>query len=434
MLPGDDFLSAQLAQARAALETAQRLQRAAEAQRAAAVEQLKAIAAALLAPEWNELKREHPEAINWPPEQLGAWIVEAGTRKINRLELSAGGDAEPLLEACAQERDRREEEARQLRRESERLATELGEARTRLQAQEEELRCLREEASRLRLRVAELAVPVQEAPPEPPKQTAEECRAPEMQKSTAGEQAWLVRWRASPDYPRDAEALRVIGARGYVLRESIARAVGANPRSGTTAAAFQRLRQWGLIEERAAKAEVAGRPPNLLRLTERGQFAYRALFGQEPVEPEHDRLLRQHKSEEQVVLALQARAVLEDAGAELVDLFPGPQPLPGGGKFQVDLVAVLGGQRLYVELERAAGRGQRRLNKWSQYALLTRAFYFFVPNREALNRLMTELNYWAYQRPQDAAGVVVHVCQLSEGKEAELWRLVRPLAGREGRV
>jgi len=419
-MPQDDFLVAQLKQVQAALETAQRLQRAAEAQRATAVEQLKDIAAALLTPEWNVLKRERPGVTGWPPEELGAWIIEAGTRKLNRLELSASGDSVAALEVCVQERDRWREEARQLQREAERLAVELGEATTRLQAQEDELRRLREEASRLRLRVAELAVPAQPTLPEPGEPSSE---------GEGGDRAWLQEWRGSPDYARDVEALRVIGAQGFVLRESVARVLGMNPRSGTTSMFFRRLRDQRLIEEKPAKAEVAGRPPNLLRLTDRGRLAYHALFGQEPVEPEDDRLLRRHKSEEQVVLALQARAMLEGAGAEMVDLFPAPAPLPGGGKFEADLVAVVEGKKVYVECERAASR-KKRLNKWSQYARLTGDFYFFVPNKDALNRLMTELNYWAYRRVQDAAGVTVHICQLTESQEGELWHLVRPLGGR----
>lgn len=417
-----DFLEAQLAQARAALEAMQRLRAAAEDQRATAVGQLKSIAAALLAPEWNELKREHPEAADWLPEQLGAWIVEAGTRKLNRLELlSAGGNAE-ALHACVQERDRWQEEALELRREAERLATELGEARTRIQVLEKEAWQLHDEASRLRLRVADLAVPTQVEAPEP--QAGGED--PELQ-TEAVDPAWLAAWRASAEYAQDAEALRVIGLYGYVLRESVAGAVGV--RGGTASRLFERLREQGLVEEKPGKVDTPGRPPNLLCLTGRGQAAYCFLFGQEAAEPEDERLLRRHKSAEQVMLALLGRLVLEEAGAEHVDLFPEPLPLPDGGRFEIDLVAVLEGQRLYIELERASGRGQKRLDKWSRYAQATKAFYFFVPNREALNRLMTELNYWAYRRAQDAAGVVAHICQLTGGKEGELWHLIRPLGG-----
>ena len=419
----DDFLAAQLKQAQAALETAKRLRQAAEVQRAVAVEQLRAIAAALLAPEWNTLKREHPDAPDWPPERLGAWIVEAGTRKLNRLELSASGDMVAALEACVQERDRWQEEAVQLRREAERLATELGEATARLQALEEENRRLRQEASQLRSRVAELAVPVQPALPEP-------GEAPQVEAETPDDRAWLEEWRASPDYAQDVEALRIIGSQGFVLRESVARVMGLNPRSGPTATLFRRLREkWELIEERPAKAEVAGRPPNLIHLTERGERVYRVLFGQSPVEPEDVRLLRRHKSEEQVVLALQARVVLEAAGAEMVDLFPDPALLPGGGTFEVDLIAVLEGQKLYVECERAASR-KNRLEKWSRYARLTTDFYFFVPTKEALKRLESELNRWAYYRAQDAAGVVIHICQLTAMKPEEpgqLWHQIKPL-------
>jgi hypothetical protein len=414
-----DFLEAQLAQARSALEMARRLQQAAEEQRNAAVAQLRAVAAALLAPEWNALKREHPEAVSWPPEQLGAWIVEAGTRKMNRLELSGGST--DLLESVIQERDRWQREAEGLSREVERITREKNELAARLRVRDEETQRLREENARLQQRIAELAL-----------QVPRESRPSGGNADTTDPSltSWVEAWKSSPDYARDVEALRVIGLHGYVLRESVAKALQIDPRSGTSIRLFERIRDAGLVEERSSRAEGrGGKSPNLLSLTEKGCQVYRMIFGTEPVEPEDARLLRRHKSEEQVMLALQARTILEAHNAELIDLFPEPQPLPNGDVFEVDLIAVLDGQKVFVELERAP-RGLRRVEKWNRYKQITRAFYFFVPNKDTANRLMTELNYWAYHHSDQAEGVVVHICQVSEAKDGELWHIVRPLVGK----
>jgi len=430
---GDDFLKTQLRQVELARETALKLQQAAEQQYRVARTQLKLIVSSLLAPEWVALVEKTPGATDWLPLQLGAWIVEAGTSKLNRLELSAGGDLPAMLATYSQERDRWRTEAEQSSREVERLTTELDAATTRLRAQESELQQLRVEASTLRIRAAEIAVPVPvqrlpEPPPPPPSPGQPAAPTP----GATEDLGWLSDWRASPDYTRDAEALRVVGAQGFALRESVARALGMDPRSGPTSGLFQRLReQWQIIAEAPAKTEVAGRPPNVLSLTSRGRAAYQALFGQEAVEPEFPRLVRRHKSDEQSALALQARLVLEDAGAEMVDLFPDPVHLAGGGKFEIDLVAVVDGQTMYAELERAAGRGQKRHDKWRSYARLTRDWYFFVPNAAALGRLMSELNFWAYTRAQDAAGVTVRVCQLTKGRDDGLWHLTKLLGGKK---
>jgi len=422
-----DFLEAQLKQARAALEVARRLQRAAEEQRNAAVEQLRTIAASLLSTEWNLLRRDHPEAADWTPEQLGSWIIDTGTRKLNRMELLGSGA--DILETTAYERDQWQAVAANLQQEVSRLTRERDESVSLLQVRNEENRQLREEIARLNRRIAELSASRMVA--ETLTVGASPGQGGSVQpENTTGELSWLAGWQLSPDYARDVEVLRVIGQYGYVLRESIARALGMDPRAGTAVRTFDRLREMEIIGEKACRMEGrGGKPPNLLFLTEKGRQAYRAIFGQEAIEPEDERLLQRHKSEEQVMLALQARAILETHNAEWIDLFPDPQPLPGGGVFEIDLIAVLDGQKIFVELERAP-RGLRRVEKWERYARLTRSFYFFVPNKDALNRLMTEISHWAYHHSDQAAGVVVHICQVSGARNGELWQVVRTLVGK----
>ncbi len=148
------------------------------------------------------------------------------------------------------------------------------------------------------------------------------------------------------------------------------------------------------------------------------------------MESEYDRLLARHKSAEHVLLNLETRDVLLAAGAESVDLYPRPVPLPNGGTFDVDLVAVCDGKPLYVEAERFGGKSDRS-RKWRNYALVTKELYVVTPNKKAKSAIISELSLWAYQHPDQAAGVTLHVCQLSDFDGEALWQTVKVLRRRE---
>jgi len=415
-MPGDDFLRAQLRQAQDALATAERLRQAAEAEYRAAADKLCEIARTLLPTEWNALRREHPDATSWPPSRLGDWIIETGRRKLNRLELlTAGGDLAAEVETLTAERDQLRAQLRQAQDELAALRADHSTLREQVAARDAELARLRDEVVRLR-----------EAP-----------REPLPTATTPGPAAdWLAEWQAaSDDFEHDKAALRAIGVRGFCLRLDIARTIGfRDASSGAARRVFESLREHGLIEENRPKVEGVGRTPYLLRLTERGREAFRALFGEEPVESEYDRLLARHKSPEHVLLNLQARDVLLAAGAESVDLYPRPVPLPNGGTFDVDIVAVFDGKPLYVEAERAVrgGKGDRT-HKWNNYATVTRDFYVVVPNKRSKTVVVSEISRWAYENPERAAGVTLHLCQLSGFDGKTLWQVVRRLGRRERR-
>jgi hypothetical protein len=241
----------------------------------------------------------------------------------------------------------------------------------------------------------------------------------------------LAAWQASAAFGRDREALHAIGRHGFCLRADVAGALGiADATSGTARQVFHALKSLGLLEEQRPRMESVGQTPYLLRLTPRGQEVYRALFDEEATESEYDRLLSRHKSAEHVLLNLQARDVLLQAGAESVDLYPRPVRLAGGGTFDVDLVAVLDGKPLYVEAERG-GSKKVRTQKWANYAGVTKDFYVVVPNTKAKSTLFSEVSLWAYGDGAQAQGVTLHLCQLSAFDGRTLWQTVRPLGGRQ---
>ena len=401
----DDYLRAQLSQAQDAFAAAERLRQAAEAEYRAAADKLRQVAQTLLPAEWNTLRRDQPDAATWPPDRLGTWIVEAGRRKLNRLELLVGGDLGlEELEALTAERDGLREQSQRTRDALATLRAEHESVLEQVAARDAELARLREEVVALR-----------------------ETRAPSP--SVSAGIAVVADWLAADEQSQDA--LRVLGMRGFCLRAGVANAIGfKDATSGAARRVFNDLRERGLLEEERPQAETVGRTPYLLRLTERGRETFRALFGQEPVEPEYDRLLARHKSPEHVLLNLQARDALLAGGAESVDLYPRPVPLPNGGTFDVDLVAVFEGRPLYVEAER--GVGKKRTRKWDNYATVTKDFYVVVPNKKAKSAIISELDGWAYHNLDQATGVTLRVCQLSGFDGETLWQTVKVLGRRRG--
>lgn len=416
----EDFLKAQLAQAEAALEATKRVKEMAEYHYRQMLDALRQIAITLLTEEWNLMIRDHPDACQWPPDRLVAWILKTGQEKLNRLRIMAGSGPQ-ILERQGEEIQQLRQENRRLTDEKEALTEQLQQVQLRLAIREQELQQLQTENEMLHRLMRGQARGTASGPEIP--------AAPAPPETADGEKP--AGWLLTDVEFAVVEALGIIGSTGLSLRESVARALGRSPRSGATGELFQSLKDRGWIAEDLAASEVIGRPPRIIRLTGEGKAAYRALFGTEPVEPEVDRLLRRHKSQEQVVLALQARQALEEAGAEMVDLLPEPIPLPGHRRpFEVDLVAVLDGHKIFVECERATSKGEQRLDKWSAYAQVTKDFYFFVPNREVLNRLVNELDLWASRRLQDAAGVTLRICQLSSTRKDSLWHYEQPLGGK----
>jgi hypothetical protein len=404
----DDFLRTQLRQAQDALVTAERLRTAAEAEYRLALSKLSQIASSLLPSEWNTLRREHPEAASWPPQRLADWVVETGRRKLNRLEMLTQGDLAEELETLTRQRD---ELAAQLSRARDTLATlEAGyrTAQEQFQARDVELARLRSDIVEMRERKAE---------PE------------ERLMVTTFTDDDLAAWQTSAAFDRDREALRAIGLHGFCLRADVAKAIGiADATSGTARQIFDSLVALDLLEQERPRSESIGRTPYFLRLAARGREVYQALFGEEAVESEYDRLLARHKSAEHVLLNLQARDVLQGAGAESVDLYPRTVGLPTGGTFDVDLVAVVDGKPLYVEAERS-GRKPPRVRKWTNYASVTKDFYVVVPNTDAKTGIISELSSWAYHNAGAAKDVTLHLCQLSAFDGQKLWQTVRSLGG-----
>lgn len=408
------ILEMQLAQAEGALRACQRVKEAAEEAYGEVKEELLRIVEHLLGYEWNNLLTEDPHARKRPHREIGDWIIAKIKARMNRLRWAADPNVAERMKSVAKENKRLEA---QLEEEEEALATLQAKHERmieQIQAKDAELARLREDLTALRERAAILREKKQRGSASP---------------SIDGEiPPWLDEWQESDHFLTDREALRAMGIRGLSLRTDVAQAVGfKDSASGAARRLFERLDDHGIIEQERPKAEMWGRPPYLLRLTERGREAFRLLFEDEPVESEYDRLIARHKSPEHVLLNMAARDALLEAGADAVDMYPRPVTLPSGGRMDVDLVAVFDDEPLYIEAERARSKKARKA-KWSNLASVTRDFYVVVPNKKVKSAVISEVTGWTYDCPDDAAGgVVLHVCCLSTFDGEELWEYKRAL-------
>jgi hypothetical protein len=417
-----DEFETQLAWLQANLDAEREVRQAAEAERNKALEFIREICRAFIPDDLDRILRESKiEVERWNPLDCKNFILTKGMARLRRLELLSSGDLSGELPRAQAEIGRLQDELKTVQDLRDQLAhaqVMCAEAQAQITARDEELSRLRNEVTRLQTELVKARESTIDRLPLP------DSPAPD----------WFVQWQASREFEQDAALVRVVGYQGFCLRKSAETAlveagvIPADNRAGIQRL-FTRVKEQGLVEESVPQTETGiGRAPFLLRLTERGREAFRLLFGREAVESEYDRLLVRHKSDEHVLLNIQARDVLLEYGAEAVDLYPQPVRLPSGGTFDVDLVAIFPDQPpLYVEAERGGKKkSEERDRKWANYRLVTGDFYIVVPNKKAQAQIVTEITTWAYQA---RTRLTLHVCNLSLlGKEGgPLWQFEREI-------
>ena len=417
-------LESQLAWLQANLDAEREIRLAAEAERNKALELIREICQAFIPDDLDRVLRENKiEVERWNPLEYKSFILQRGMARIRRLELLSQDDlADELTRAHAEIRHLQDKVGvmQDLRDALARLQTAYSETQAQVATRDAELAKLRSEVTRLKAELTKVKASVTKVPVD-------------SSPSSKPEVEWFNQWRESSEFERDAALIKAMGYHGFCLRKSIEAALVKNGVITAGSGAIQRLftrvkEKWGLTEEFKPRTETrTGRAPFLLRLTERGREAFRLLSGQEAVESEYDRLLARHKSDEHLLLNVQARDAFLECGAEAVDLYPQPVQLPSGGTFDVDLVVIFPGQSpLYVEAERGGAKNKRqRDQKWTNYRQVTRDFYIVVPNKKVQSQIVTEITTWAYQ---SRIHLTLHVCNLSQlGEDASLWHFEREM-------
>jgi hypothetical protein len=189
--------------------------------------------------------------------------------------------------------------------------------------------------------------------------------------------------------------------------------------TGTGARLFTDLIGLDFIAE--INAGYGAAVPKPLQLTERGQQAYRLLFGETLEETAFDFLLKRHKTIEHTTLNLLAYNLLQRFGFQAIELYPTPLYTATGAVVDPDLVAVSpAGERLIIECERMAMRrtATERDAKWSHLAEVTHGqLYVVVFGNRQQSDLMTELSEWI--NSTHTKKVSLAVCQYLKATKPE---------------
>ena len=176
-----------------------------------------------------------------------------------------------------------------------------------------------------------------------------------------------------------------------------------NTRSkGPTIQAVNLSRDTELLEVLEPKSGRQGRPPQLLKLTERGREAFLILFSKEAVPSELDELMKRHKSLEHALLNLEAAAMLRERLNASVDMYPPTIVLDGGRQFAPDLAATLpDGEVIYVECERGTNDDYVvRDRKWQNiYDATGGRIYVICSDYDSRNKVTSEISRWCGTTP-----------------------------------
>ena len=370
---------------------------------------------------------------------LEAFVPEEVDRRLKSGQAMDSLGVEELAQLVSQRLNARLQQVQNIQDES-KGANSLQALRDQLQANQRELEGLRsenhrlaegsqslkEESDRLKGQLAALqqvsASRTQPPDPNPTRHSTNE----EVPNGEAPAPEWMVAWRKTETFERDAAVLRLIGetglARRPLIEQKAAERLGIRKAGGSIRALITRLEDLHLIEVfrpwDSEGAKTGGHAPDLVRLTQYGRLAYWLLAGADPAANEYDALLVRHVSPEHTLLNLQVADVLRDAGCQ-VDLTPPDIHLPGGGLFKPDLLVFdPEGKTLYVEVEAEANKNrEQRLAKWRN-ALQANGgcLYIFCDNRPCMKSVRSEINFALGRNVEQC--FMTNLAELQTGKRA----------------
>jgi hypothetical protein len=405
------------------LEAERRMRAIAEQQADAARAALYAIAESFCSQELDAVLRERKSEVQgWSPEQTHAFIVQHLSPRINRME--AGDRLGELYEAAQQqvaELENRLAEANRIANQRE----------LRIQQLEGELGTTREALRDANRRLASSA-----DTPAAASAAATGTALPEPVRVVRSPGLWFDEWQQHKQYERSRDLIHLIGESGISQRAALRERLNEmwNTRSkGPTIQAVNLSRDTELLEILEPKSGRQGRPPQLLKLTERGREAFLILFSKEAVPSELDELVKRHKSLEHALLNLEAAAMLRERLNASVDMYPPTIVLDGGRQFAPDLAVTLpDGEVIYVECERGTNDDYVvRDRKWQNiYDATGGKIYVICSDYDSRGKVTSEISRWSGTRQ-----VTVRATDLTtlNKRDDQFWFYQRPRGRRDAR-
>jgi hypothetical protein len=241
--------------------------------------------------------------------------------------------------------------------------------------------------------------------PLPALEEASVVSAPTVRLHPRPEPEWMQAWREERGrvFERTSALVIVMGGTGECRRNRLTELVGKrlnlSAKHSGVKRAFGYTAKRGLTEIVEFQQVISGGSTHLLRLTPKGQQAYLYLARAEAAPSILDEMLRRHKSPEHAFLNLEAADLLEETDFT-VDRFPAEMQLSEGRKFLPDLGAVSpSGEVLWVEVERDTHKRDRS-KKWANYYEASGGHFVVVTaDRQAMQRIRSEITFWAGERP-----------------------------------
>jgi hypothetical protein len=218
--------------------------------------------------------------------------------------------------------------------------------------------------------------------------------------------------------------IEYIGERGVALspdlRKKIAENLNLNDPEGkgrTVSEVMSLAEQVGII----ALFDTRKGRQKLVELTKFGEYAFEQTTGNKPRENDYQ---SEHKSESQVMLALEAQVLLEKMGYKIL---PTTRMFIDGHEFAPDITAEKDGEVIYAEVERNTTKANQNLDtKWRNYRHFSNGkMYAFIPNKSAINNV-TRYALPSMKGPQD----ILYLCDISAAtrhfdEKGTIWTMIR---------
>ena len=149
----------------------------------------------------------------------------------------------------------------------------------------------------------------------------------------------------------------------------------------------------GLLEQETGTS-IEGRPPQRYILTEKGRRLYYELTGLEPREPEHQELLKAHKSERHLALILKTADLFDRLGF-IVEREPLRLEIEPKRYFLPDLVVKKDGETFYLEVE-TGDKVKASLNqKWENALAASGRICVVTDNLNTLRHVQGSIAQWS---------------------------------------